>query len=448
MNGKGDSLFNHELVGIGVGPANLSLLAALVEDGPAMCRTDTLFLEKKPSIDWHPALHVDEARTQIPFLKDLATLRNPCSRFTFTNYLHERRRLLEFAALGLHRPRRLEYEDYLRWVGGQLSHYIRFDTEALSIAPIKDGDAVKSLKIEISTTTDRGRDVDCIVTQNICLGVGMTPQLPDILASETDTIIHSARFLPTLHRFFEQTTRPWRFLVVGGGQTAGEIFSHLLLNYPNAQITGAARGFLYGGVDASYFVNTLYSDGSALDFYHKPTVFKRRVLSDLRRTNHAVVSGDVIERIGMLLYDDKIRGINRAQVLSYTDVVAIAPTKTGANVTLCDQSNGTEYHQAFDCVIFATGYDTAGMEILLEPLAPYLMQDVDGYQLDADHRLVAKSNLQVGIYLQGYASYAHGLTEGTITSVSLRAARIADSLRRHRRKPMQTPIYRSPSGPE
>ena len=52
---------------------------------------------------------------QISFLKDLATLRNPSSPFTFLSYLHEHNRLLSFINRGSTIPTRREFADYLRW---------------------------------------------------------------------------------------------------------------------------------------------------------------------------------------------------------------------------------------------------------------------------------------------------------------------------------------------
>ena len=57
------------------------------------------------------------ARMQIPFLKDLVTLRNANSDFTFVNYLSERERLVDFIGRHTLFPSRLEFHDYLEWCG-------------------------------------------------------------------------------------------------------------------------------------------------------------------------------------------------------------------------------------------------------------------------------------------------------------------------------------------
>jgi L-ornithine N5-oxygenase len=56
---------------------------------------------------------------QISFLKDLVTLRNPTSPYSFVNYLKAHGRLVDFINLGTFYPCRMEFNDYLRWVAGQ-----------------------------------------------------------------------------------------------------------------------------------------------------------------------------------------------------------------------------------------------------------------------------------------------------------------------------------------
>lgn len=81
----------HDVVGIGFGPANLALAIALEEHNESARRDQAvtaLFLERQPSFGWHRGMLIDGATMQVSFLKDLATLRNPTSRFGFVPYLH------------------------------------------------------------------------------------------------------------------------------------------------------------------------------------------------------------------------------------------------------------------------------------------------------------------------------------------------------------------------
>lgn len=106
-----------DLVGVGFGPANLALAIALYEVGETQdCRDlKAVFLEAKQEFLWHPGLLLEDMSIQVSFLKDLATLRNPCSQFTFLNYLQEKGRLDSFINLQEFFPTRLEINDYFRW---------------------------------------------------------------------------------------------------------------------------------------------------------------------------------------------------------------------------------------------------------------------------------------------------------------------------------------------
>lgn len=53
-------------------------------------------------------------------MKDLATLRNPQSPYTFLSYLHDRGRLLSFINRGSTVPTRKEYADYLAWAAARV----------------------------------------------------------------------------------------------------------------------------------------------------------------------------------------------------------------------------------------------------------------------------------------------------------------------------------------
>ena len=76
----------YDVIGVGFGPANLAIAIALEED--ARTRESGLrycFLDSKPAFEWHGGMLLENSRMQISFLKDLATLRNPASRYTFVN---------------------------------------------------------------------------------------------------------------------------------------------------------------------------------------------------------------------------------------------------------------------------------------------------------------------------------------------------------------------------
>ena len=72
----------YDILGVGVGPANLALAAAIAERRDTLAPLSTVFIEQKPAISWHPNVQIGDVWMQTPFLKDLATQRDPSSAFS------------------------------------------------------------------------------------------------------------------------------------------------------------------------------------------------------------------------------------------------------------------------------------------------------------------------------------------------------------------------------
>ena len=135
-----------DLLCIGFGPASLAIAIALhdaYKSSSSSPRPKVLFMESQSQFSWHAGMQLPGAKMQISFLKDLATPRDPRSRFTFLNYLFEKGRLNQFINLGIFLPTRVEYEDYLRWCA---SHFERegnvaygIEVEGVSVGQKKDG---------------------------------------------------------------------------------------------------------------------------------------------------------------------------------------------------------------------------------------------------------------------------------------------------------------------
>jgi len=128
-----------ELLAIGGGPANLSLAVALEELGSGGLAENSLVIERSRTVEWQQGLLVPWAKSQVSFLKDVVTLRNPRSRFSFLNYLHAVGRLDDFVNMGSFTPHRVEISRYLSWVAGSLSTVrLELGRECISIQPRRD----------------------------------------------------------------------------------------------------------------------------------------------------------------------------------------------------------------------------------------------------------------------------------------------------------------------
>src|SRR5262245_58065657 len=97
-----------EILGIGAGPANLAMAVAVEELAGPELAGETLIIEQHDDIVWQRGMLLPWTQSQVSFLKDLVTLRNPRSEFSFVNYLHAIGRLDEFINLGSFTPYRVE----------------------------------------------------------------------------------------------------------------------------------------------------------------------------------------------------------------------------------------------------------------------------------------------------------------------------------------------------
>ena len=130
------------MIGIGLGPANLALAVALLEELDNLSNEDILFLEKNNEVTWHPGMLLNWTRLQVPFLKDLVTLRNPTSYFSFLNFLKEKKRINEFINSGEFSPSRIEYTQYLSWVKNNLPTEITsYGKNVTNIIPLQNNNS-------------------------------------------------------------------------------------------------------------------------------------------------------------------------------------------------------------------------------------------------------------------------------------------------------------------
>ncbi|MCW3505949.1 lysine N(6)-hydroxylase/L-ornithine N(5)-oxygenase family protein, partial [Burkholderia cenocepacia] len=133
------SALEYDLLGIGFGPSNLALAIAMEERAASAARAARppryAFIERKPDFVWHGGMLLDDTDMQISFLKDLATLRNPRSPYTFINYLHSRGRLEAFINLKTFFPSRIEFNDYLAWVVSHFGERCHYGEEVIDVLP-------------------------------------------------------------------------------------------------------------------------------------------------------------------------------------------------------------------------------------------------------------------------------------------------------------------------
>lgn len=234
----------HDLLCVGFGPASLAIGIALHDAmDPALNRTTpgssfrpkVCFLERQKQFAWHSGMLVPGSRMQISFIKDLATLRDPRSSFTFLNYLHHKNRLIHFTNLGTFLPARMEFEDYMRWCAQRFENVVSYGEEVVEVVPGNTTDGVVDYFTVHSRNTETG-EISARRARKVVVALGGKAKMPPGFPQD-QRIMHSSQYCTTLPAMLKNETEAYNIAVVGSGQSAAEIFHDLQRRYPNSRTT-------------------------------------------------------------------------------------------------------------------------------------------------------------------------------------------------------------------
>ena len=225
----------YDLVCVGFGPASLAIAVALHDRD---IHPRVLYLERQRKFTWHGGMLLPDARMQISFLKDLATLRDPRSHFTFLNYLKSKNRLVAFTNLSTFLPLREEYNDYLSWCASHFDSCVRYGHETLDITPhAGDGERIDTWNI-LSRDIMRNKNVT-VRARHVVIAVGGKPKIPASLSdsSPNSPIVHSSAYSHAVPKMLADKRNTGHVAVVGGGQSAAEIFNDLQNRFDNIHVS-------------------------------------------------------------------------------------------------------------------------------------------------------------------------------------------------------------------
>lgn len=418
----------YDVVGIGFGPSNMSLAIALQEHGASTPEhpVKAHFFERQPSFGWHRNMLLPSTTMQISFLKDLATFRNPMSRFGFISYLHASNRLVQFVNNQDFFPTRQEFHQYLEWAAAGLRDLVTYGTEVTSIRPVTEAGAQAPDLLEIEV---RGADgaTSVVAARNVVISTGLVPRLPDGVASD-ERVWHSSEFLT---RFNARDAAGLKsVMVVGAGQSAAEITRFFHDSLPHAQVSAVIPSYGYSVADDTPFANQVF-DPSAVDEYYYGTERAQDAFWRYHRnTNYSVVDADVIRSLYQRSYDEQVRGSQRLHFRNLTRVEDVQRAGDGTQVTLRSLLDDRTEELAVDALVFATGYDGVDPARLLgEDFDRHFQRDAAGkHRVERDYRLVAASDLACGVYVQGGTEHSHGLSSALLSNIAVRSGEIADSI--------------------
>ncbi|WP_122667436.1 lysine N(6)-hydroxylase/L-ornithine N(5)-oxygenase family protein [Pseudomonas viridiflava] len=414
----------YDVLGIGFGPSNLALAIALQEQALQQGRNyQALFLDKQHDYRWHGNTLVTQSELQISYLKDLVTLRNPTSPFSFVNYLHKHDRLIDFINLGTLYPCRMEYNDYLCWVARQFSEQCAYGEEVSRVEPVQGPDGIELLKV--LSTDVRGQE-RFRLARSVVVSTGGTPRIPAAFSHLRNDarVFHHSRYLESIAKQPCLKNPLMRIAVIGGGQSAAEAFIDLNDSYPSAQVDMILRAAVLKPADDSPFVNEIFAPSYTDLVFNEPQAEREKLIQEYHNTNYSVVDLNLIESIYSIFYRQKVANQQRHAFLSRRTVELAGADSNGIELTLRDSATGATEQRRYDVVILATGYQRSSHRELLAPLKDYLAD----YEVGRDYRLKTDPRLRAGIYMQGFSQDSHGLSDTLLSVLPMRAAEIAASI--------------------
>lgn len=428
-----------DIVGVGFGPSNVALAVALGEHNRRACDDDCVdsgpertgahpdhisarFFDKQRRFGWHRDMLIDGATVQVSFLKDLVTMREPTSEFSFLSYLRAKGRLIDFINHKILFPSRVEFNDYFEWVAGHFANLVEYESEVVDIRPVLDGGRISAMDVVT-------RAADTVYVQrarNVVIAAGLRPSLPPGVTL-SDRVWHSDNLLTRLGEL--PNWSPRRVVVIGAGQSAAEIVEYLHRTYRDAEVCAVFSRYGYSPADDSAFANRVFDPAAVDVFFGATDGVKQLILDYHANTNYSVVDLALIDELYRRAYQEQVGGHRRLRVLNLSRLVEVTPTGHGVRTVV--ESLADSRIETLDCdaVIYATGYRPADPLELLGELGDHCLRDDRGRLcVLRNYELATTSKVNCGIYLQGATEHTHGLSSGLLSNVAVRAGEIVESV--------------------
>jgi L-ornithine N5-monooxygenase len=411
-----------ELLAVGGGPSNLGLAVALEELAPDLAE-NSLVIDRCQTLEWQRGMLLPWAKSQVSFLKDLVTQRNPCSRFTFLNYAHATGRLDDFVNMSTFTPYRIEISEYLRWVARSLTK-VRYEMgrECVSIQPRRDARGTVTGWL---TTLADGTSIS---SRYLVIGVGRDPHVPEVLAGlPADRIIHSTQYRQRVADLSGEL--PYRVALVGSSQSAAEMFRALRDDLPAAEVAWVMRAITLSADESSKFTNELYYPSFVDEFFASRPEAREQILLEMHKTNYSCVTPSMLESLYAELYLDRLRQRNGRRLITMVDITAAGEVADEVVLELTDRRTGAITELRRDLVFLGTGF---GWEApgLIRRLAEAI--GLDRVEVTRRYRLVLDEPSTAACYLQGVNETTHGIADSLLSVLAHRAEEITLDILAHR----------------
>ncbi|MFD6517051.1 lysine N(6)-hydroxylase/L-ornithine N(5)-oxygenase family protein [Rhodococcus sp. NPDC060176] len=412
-----------DLLGVGVGPFNLSLAA--LADGLDLT---TQFVDRKQEFSWHPGMLIGGSKLQVPFLADLVTMVCPTSRWSYLNYLSEHQRLFQFFFSERFEVPRREYSHYLEWVSSELES-CRFGCEVVDISWVGAEEAF------VANVRYSDGGVDTVVAKNIVLGIGSrpvaTPQKNDAASPEGESLIfHSGEYLEKRSELLSCE----RVAVIGGGQSGAEIVLDLIRAQDwegrlASRPIWISRSTAFAPMEYSKLGLQHFTPDYVEYFFRLSDDVKQELLAKQWQLYKAV-SNQTLSDIHDELYERTIGGREpNAELRPGVEVRTVSEGKTRRYSLLCwHVDKRKQICIEVDAVVWANGYESRPPTVL-DAMKDSLPLDSRGKLIiRRDYSISTTGDIGGKIYVQNGEMHTHGIGAPDLTLGAWRSAQILNSI--------------------
>jgi L-ornithine N5-oxygenase len=214
-------------------------------------------------------------------------------------------------------------------------------------------------------------------------------------------------------------------VVIGGAQSAAEMFMALHQDIANCEPTMIMRSIGLQNYQTSKFVNELFYPSFVEEFYNMAPEARTQVLDEMHLTNYAGLAPPFLDEIYSMLYQQKMLGQQRSTVRHLTEVVGAWMDHDEVVLELRDRKSGKIEPLRCDVVFLGTGYD---------PRMPAMVCDLADRAGLADITVSRRYRVDLGdsawgaIYLQGVNEQTHGIADSLISVLAHRSQEITEDL--------------------
>jgi lysine N6-hydroxylase len=398
----------YDIIGVGAGPANLSL-AALATN---LKNINAVFIEKREEFIWHVGMLLPDAKLQVPFLNDLVTLADPTNNYSFLNYLSTEKRLYQFISANYNPLTRAEFNQYFKWVFNKLTN-IKKGEEALKVNFDGDNILVKTSKAAYQT-------------KNLVIATGQAPYIPNIFKNYlTSNVYHSSQYMNHAEHFSQK-----RIAVIGGGQSGAEIFNSLLANDKELprEIFWISKRANFSPLDDTPFTSEIFTP-TFINYFHSLEKSKKDYFISTQLLANQGISEYTAQDIYRKLYE--LRFIKQSKSSFYLlpshEFIAISKVNDEYNITISDLITGTTKVAVVDKIILCTGYSSE-LPAALSDLQPMLKYDNNGLVIDKSYKVIWEGMDTCSLYIQNGAQHTHGISDSTLSIAAYRSATILNNI--------------------